>query len=98
MHSIIVKSTNNRPKLMTVHERSISVSIDPVKLDRLAEVAIKVGLQLKAGQDLLVTAPSAALPLVRMVAVHAYLAGAGLVSPILSDEAVTLARYRLRST
>src|SRR5712671_1587571 len=80
---------------MTAHERSISVSIDPVKLDRLAEVAIKVGLQLKAGQDLLVTAPSAALPLVRMVAVHAYRAGAGLVTPILSDEAVTLSRYRL---
>jgi hypothetical protein len=55
-HSIIVQSTNNRPKLMTVHERSVSASIDPVKLDRLAELAIKVGLQLKAGQDLLVTA------------------------------------------
>jgi aminopeptidase len=50
---------------MTVHERSLSASIDPVKLDRLAELAIKVGLQLKAGQDLLVTAPTAALPLVR---------------------------------
>ena len=30
---------------MTVHERNISAPIDPVKLDRLAEVAIKVGLQ-----------------------------------------------------
>ena len=38
---------------MTVRERNISVSIDPVKLDRLAEVAIKVGLNLPAGQDLL---------------------------------------------
>ncbi len=79
---------------MTVHERSISASIDPVKLDRLAELAIKVGLQLKAGQDLLVTAPTAALPLVQKVAEHAYRAGAGLVTPILSDEAVTLSRYR----
>jgi aminopeptidase len=79
---------------MTVHERNISASIDPVKLDRLAQVAIKVGLQLKAGQDLLVTAPTAALPLVRKVAEHAYRAGAGLVTPILSDEAVTLSRYR----
>jgi aminopeptidase len=78
---------------MTVHER-ISASIDPIKLDRLAELAIKVGLQLKAGQDLLVTAPTAALPLVRKVAEHAYRAGAGLVTPILSDEAVTLSRYR----
>src|SRR6202163_1551018 len=79
---------------MTVHERTISASIDPAKLDRLAELAIKVGLQLKAGQDLLVTAPTAALPLVRKVAEHAYRAGAGLVTPILSDEAVTLSRYR----
>jgi aminopeptidase len=79
---------------MTVHERKLSAPIDPVKLDRLAELAIKVGLQLKAGQDLLVTAPTAALPLVRKVAEHAYRAGAGLVTPVLSDEAVTLARYR----
>src|SRR6266516_7775979 len=80
---------------MTVYERDISASIDPIKLDRLAELAIKVGLQLKAGQDLLVTAPTAALPLVRKVAEHAYRAGAGLVTPILSDGAVTLSRYRL---
>ncbi len=79
---------------MTVHERNISAPIDPVKLDRLAEVAIKVGLTLSPGQDLLLTAPSAALPLVRKVAEHAYKAGAGLVTPILSDEAVTLSRYR----
>ena len=34
---------------MTAHQRNLSVAIDPVKLDRLAEVAIKVGLQLQAG-------------------------------------------------
>src|ERR1700722_6505296 len=79
---------------MTVHERNISASIDPVKFARLAEVAIRVGLNLQPGQDLLLTAPSVALPLVRKIAEHAYKAGAGLVTPILSDEAVTLARYR----
>jgi aminopeptidase len=79
---------------MTVHDRNISAPIDPVKLERLAEVAVKVGLQLKAGQDLLVTAPAAALPLLRKVAEYAYKAGAGLVTPILSDDAVTLSRYR----
>jgi len=68
--------------------------IDPVKLDKLAEVAIKVGLQLQPGQDLVLTAPMAALPLVRRIAVHAYKAGAGVVSPIFSDEELTLARYR----
>ncbi len=68
--------------------------IDPVKLDRLAEVAIKVGLQLQPGQDLILTAPMSALPLVRRIAEHAYKAGAGLVQPIFSDEEITLARYR----
>jgi aminopeptidase len=79
---------------MSASEHNSSAPIDPVKLDRLAEVAIKVGLQLAPGQDLLVTAPTAALPLVRRIAEHAYKAGAGLVTPILSDEAVTLSRYR----
>ena len=79
---------------MNAHEPDNSTPIDPVKLDRLAEVAIKVGLQLKPGQDLLVTAPTVALPLVRRIAEHAYKAGAGLVTPVLSDEAVTLSRYR----
>lgn len=68
--------------------------IDPVKLDRLAEVAVRVGLNLQPGQDLILTAPATALPLVRRIAEHAYKAGAGLVTPILSDDGVTLARYR----
>lgn len=79
---------------MTAPERAPSTSVDPVKLDRLAEVAIKVGLHLREGQDLLVTAPAVALPLVRKIAEYAYKAGAGVVTPILSDETVTLARYR----
>jgi len=73
---------------------SASSPVDPVLLDRLAEVAIKVGLQLQEGQDLVLTAPMAALPLVRRIAEHAYKAGAGIVQPIFSDEEITLARYR----
>jgi aminopeptidase len=79
---------------MTAHPRNVSTPIDPVKLDRLAEVAVRVGLQLQAGQDLLVTAPSVAMPLVRKIAEHAYKAGAGIVTPFFSDEAITLARYK----
>ncbi|MGN6114672.1 MAG: aminopeptidase [Nitrobacter sp.] len=79
---------------MNKPERNIAPSIDPVKLDRLAEVAIKVGLQLAPGQDLLITAPVASLPLVRRIAEHAYRAGAGLVTPFFSDEEITLSRYR----
>ncbi|MDH2327163.1 aminopeptidase [Cereibacter sp. SYSU M97828] len=70
------------------------MNIDPQKLDRLAEVAVKVGLNLQPGQDLLLTAPMAALPLVRRIAAHAYKAGAGLVTPFFADEEITLARYR----
>ena len=72
----------------------MTAPIDPQKLDRLAEVAVRVGLNLQPGQDLVLTAPAAALPFVRRLAHHAYRAGAGLVTPILSDEEVTLARYR----
>jgi aminopeptidase len=72
----------------------LSASIDPVKLDKLAEAAVKVGLNLQAGQDLFLTAPTSALPLVRRIAAHAYKAGAGLVTPILSDEEITLSRFR----
>ncbi|QDL93254.1 aminopeptidase [Paroceanicella profunda] len=68
--------------------------IDPQHLDRLAEVAVKVGLNLQPGQDLILTAPIEALPLVRRVAAAAYRAGAGLVTPIFSDGDLTLARYR----
>ena len=78
---------------MTTHQRNFA-SIDPVKLERLAETAVKVGLRLEKGQDLFMTAPAAALPLARKVAEQAYKAGAGLVTPILSDEEITLARYR----
>jgi len=79
---------------MNDHQRNISAPIDPARLDRLAEIAVKVGLRLQPGQDLLLTAPVAALPLVRRIVEHAYRAGAGLVTPILSDEEITLARYR----
>ena len=72
----------------------LSASIDPVKLDKLAEVAIKVGLQLQKGQDLVLTAPLVAVPLVRLIMAHAYKAGASTVTTFYSDEETTLARYR----
>ncbi|HZY67804.1 MAG TPA: aminopeptidase [Devosia sp.] len=68
--------------------------IDPQKLDKLAELAIKVGLRLEAGQDLFLTSPTSALPLARKIAEHAYKAGAGVVTTIFADEEMTLARYR----
>src|SRR5271165_2591855 len=78
---------------MTTHQRNFP-SIDPAKLERLAETAVKVGLRLQPEQDLFLTAPVDALPLARRIAAQAYKAGGGLVTPILSDEELTLARYR----
>lgn len=69
-------------------------ALDPIKLDKLAKVAVHTGLGLKPGQNLIMTAPLTALPLVRAITEHAYKAGAHLVTTIYSDEATTLARFR----
>lgn len=69
-------------------------AIDPQQLDRLADVGVRIGLNLQPGQDLVLTGPVAALPLVRRITAAAYRAGAGLVTPVLGDEELTLARYR----
>ncbi|EIM27930.1 aminopeptidase [Microvirga lotononidis] len=63
-------------------------------LDRLGEVAVRVGLGLKPGQELVVTAPLEAVALVRRVTEHAYKAGASLVTTIFSDEESALMRFR----
>ncbi|HHS83030.1 MAG TPA: aminopeptidase, partial [Devosia sp.] len=70
---------------------------DPInshKLDKLAEVAVKVGLQLAEGQDLVMTASLEAAPLARLITKHAYKSGAGLVTTLFSDPEATLMRYR----
>jgi aminopeptidase len=63
------------------------------KLDHLAEVAVQVGLGLKTGQELVMTAPIDALPLARRITEHAYRAGASLVTTLFSDDEATLMRY-----
>ncbi|WP_230530956.1 aminopeptidase [Microvirga roseola] len=63
-------------------------------LDRLAEVAVRVGLGLKPGQEVVLTAPLDAVPLVRRITEHAYEAGASLVTTFFSDEEAMLMRYR----
>jgi aminopeptidase len=62
-------------------------------LDLLAEVAVKVGLGLKSGQELLMTAPIDGLALARRITEHAYRAGATLVTTLFSDDETTLMRY-----
>ena len=68
---------------------------DASMLDRLAMVAIRVGLNLQPGQDLIITGPVEALPLIRRISAEAYKNEAGVVSTILSDDELQLTRYKL---
>lgn len=64
------------------------------KLERLAEIAVRVGLNLQSGQELLMTASLDCLPLARRITEQAYRAGASLVTTLYSDDQATLMRYR----
>jgi aminopeptidase len=63
------------------------------KLDLLAEVAVRVGLGLRAEQELLMTASLDAIPLARRITEQAYRAGASLVTTLYSDDEAVLMRY-----
>ncbi|WP_375670013.1 aminopeptidase, partial [Bartonella sp. CL29QHWL] len=71
----------------------IHETISPEMLNRLAEITVKVGLNLQEGQDLVLTAPVSALPFVRRIAYHAYKVGAGVITPIFSDDILSLTRF-----
>lgn len=63
-------------------------------LARLAEVAVRVGLNLRAGQEVVMTASIDALPLARLITDAAYKAGASLVTTLFSDDQQALSRFR----
>ncbi len=70
-------------------------------LETYAELVVRVGLNLRAGQRLFIIGPLAnggvsldAAPLVRRIAESAYRAGAPLVEAIWGDEPLQLARFR----
>jgi len=65
------------------------------KLDRLAEIAVRIGAGLQPDQELVITAPVDALPLVRLITKHAYKIGAKLVTTFFADDETSLARYQL---
>jgi aminopeptidase len=48
----------------------------PAKLDRLAEISVRIGVNLQPGQELIINAPVEAVEMVRLMARHAYRAGA----------------------
>lgn len=64
-------------------------------LDSYAHLTVRTGLNLQKGQQLVITAPLDAVPLVRRITEQAYKAGASLVTTFYSDDETTLARYRL---
>ncbi len=72
----------------SAHERAFEE-----KLDKLAEVAVRVGLGLQAGQELVMTASLDSVALARRITEHAYRAGASLVTTLYSDDEATLMRY-----
>lgn len=63
------------------------------KLNLLAEVAVRVGLGLKEGQELVMTASLDAVDLARRITEQAYRAGASLVTTLYADDEATLMRY-----
>ena len=67
------------------------------KLDRLGEIAVRAGLGLAPGQELLITATLDAVPLARRITEHAYKAGASLVTVLFADEQLALYRFRYGS-
>jgi len=68
--------------------------IDEQKIDKLANLAVKRGVSLQKGQNLLISAPIEALPLVRKITEHAYKEGANIVTPLFSDDEITLSRFK----
>ena len=75
--------------------------MDDLSLSRYADLVIRVGLNLQAGQRLLILGPLAnggvaldAAPLVRAVSARAYEAGAPLVEVLWGDESLAVLRYR----
>ncbi len=63
------------------------------RLEKLAELAIRVGLNLERGQEVIATAPVEAVDFVRLLAEKAYREGASLFTVLYGDNA--LARKRL---
>ncbi len=63
-------------------------------LERLAQVCVRVGLNLAHGQQLVIAAPLEAVPLVRRITEEAYKAGASLVSCQYADGVAVRSRFR----
>ncbi|MBS56815.1 MAG: aminopeptidase [Rickettsiales bacterium] len=68
--------------------------INEEKINKLANLAVKRGVGLQKGQNLLITAPIESLPLVRKITEFAYKEGANIVTPLFTDSDITLSRFK----
>jgi aminopeptidase len=78
---------------MTYHDKDQTQAVHADRLTRLAQVAVRIGLGLQHGQELVMTAPLEAAPLARAITTEAYKAGASLVTTLYADDAAALARF-----
>jgi len=69
-------------------------NINEEKINKLANLAVKRGVRLQKGQNLLITAPIESLPLVRKITEFAYKEGAHIVTPFFTDSDITLSRFK----
>jgi aminopeptidase len=79
---------------MTPVAASPEIRTQAENLSLLADVAVNVGLGLKPGQELVMTASIDSLPLARRITEQAYRAGASLVTTLYADDEAALMRYR----
>lgn len=66
----------------------------PAQLQTLAKAAVRTGLNLAPGQEVIISAPLEAVPLVRKITEEAYKAGASLVTTFYADDKTALMRFR----
>lgn len=73
---------------------SVPAAAHEEMLARLADIAVRVGLNLQPGQELVMTASVEALPLARLITDASYRAGSSLVTTLLSDDRQVLSRFK----
>lgn len=66
-----------------------------LKLQKYAELAVRIGVNVQQGQTLVVNAPILAAEFVRLIVKEAYKAGSNLVKVNWSDETVTRLQYEM---
>jgi aminopeptidase len=64
-------------------------------LEKLAELAVRVGLNLEEGQEVIATAPIEAVDFVRLLAEKAYAQGASLFTVLYGDNVLSRKRLSL---